>query len=290
MTSSLITSRDPKGLDFMRKTEDKYNKAKLDEERAQRLNENPEFWAALGHLIVQHSLTNQFADEEVSSTWTYPEGYASKPIIEQIETLRKYFPELSVDLTIQFVSEVMPNIPLSDDEPFWFWSAFPRWEKIGATYNEAVERILKVLASTRSFYNYRAGNMGSQYLQQQERSIIMYDQLKAQQAGDILIVQSQFGLRHRGRSTRRAIEVFHHNEVGHGWCSGAAMMLTHPEREVRWEQLHTDLPGDKFAPDGDGRFSGAPIFGCSDGQLKTGTGGVGVAGDRYGSASWLLQQ
>ncbi|MFH1111775.1 MAG: hypothetical protein V1712_01755 [Patescibacteria group bacterium] len=275
----------------MRKVEDKYNKSKLDDERAQRLNENPEFWVGLEHLIGEHSILNQFANEEVKSTWIYPEEYVRKPIIDQVNMLHQIFLELSIEQTMRFINEILPNIPIPEDFTQWFgWDAWPRWEKIGSTYQAATDRILKVLAKTRRFHNYREGKLDSQYLQQQERSILLYEQMKAQQPGDIIIAPSQLGLRHRGRSTRRAIEVFRPNEVGHGWFSGAAMLLTHPEREVRWEQLHMDLPGDKYAPDGDGDFSRAPLLYFSGGQLETGPYWVYAAHGPYGSASWLVPQ
>src|SRR3989344_2679526 len=90
---ALTTSRDPKGLKFMATVEAAYNKAKLDDARAQRLNENGgEFKAGLQELIERFSVSNQFANEEVASTWTYPSEYTGpKRIEEQVDLLAKLF-------------------------------------------------------------------------------------------------------------------------------------------------------------------------------------------------------
>ncbi len=290
LAPSSITTRDPKGLKFISIVEARYNKAGLTDEEGQNVNDTPGLSELIGNFIEQSRRTDKYSSEEVKSTWQYPAEYAPQPIIEQVQIIHKFFPELSLDLTMRFINEVMPNILMPETPGLWFWSAFPAWEKIGNTYNEAVERILKVLASTRTLYNYREGKLGSQYLKQQDRSIVMHNALKAQQVGDIIIVQSQFGLRHRGKSTRRAIETFLPNEVGHGWFSGASMMLTHPKREVCWEQLHTDLPGDKYSPGGDGVFSRAPDFSFGYGQLGAGTLKVEDVHAQFGSASFVLPQ
>ncbi len=55
MSKTLITSRDPKGLQAMNIFEAAYNKARLDEESAQLLNEHPDFAAYLAAGIRQFS-------------------------------------------------------------------------------------------------------------------------------------------------------------------------------------------------------------------------------------------
>ena len=55
MTKTLITSRDPKGQQATTVFEAAYNKAKLDDDGAQRLNESKSFAAGLLDLIKMHS-------------------------------------------------------------------------------------------------------------------------------------------------------------------------------------------------------------------------------------------
>ena len=118
----------------------------------------------------------------------------------------------------------------------------------------------------------------------------MMDKLVEGQEGDILVIPAQFGFRHRGKSVRRARETFYDNEFGLGAFAVGTMLLTHPEREVEWEQLHIDCSGDEYSPDADGQFVGTPFFNWFDGKLRFGVDWTVDANERYGSASGFLPQ
>jgi len=236
------------------------------------------------------SLTNrdQFSTEEVSSTYTYPPGYAIKPITEQMETLVRHFPSLNAEQTRIFIKDELPKLELPEGAEGWF--AIPRWQKLGATYGEALQLTLSKLAETRTLYNYREGQIGPDRLRQHERTVRMMSEIEKQQPGDILIVPAQFGLRHRGRSVRRAREVFTSNEFGLGAFACGCMLLTHPEREQKWEQLHVDCSGDEYDPGAGGRFDGAPRFNLNDDGLEFVTGWVDRPGQGFGAVSGFLPQ
>jgi hypothetical protein len=68
------------------------------------------------------------------------------------------------------------------------------------------------------------------------------------------------------------------------------MALTHPERYVWWERLHTDCAGDEFAPDADGDFSKSPLFSFHSGGLRFDARYVSYASERCGSVSGFLPQ
>lgn len=298
-TKKLITSDDPKGRDATAKWRAVYDKQKLEDGAdgsAQRLNESPEFWKELGVLIQKHSATNQYANEVVSSKYTYPQEYkGAKPIEEQIKTIAEMF-GLDSTHALEFI-KTLPALPEGSEG--WFAvptiSAIAKKHFSGITdpmqkYCEAVQLVLKKIKSSRSFTNYRDGEIVPAKLRQHARTVSFLEQLESQQTGDILIIAAQYGMRHRGKSVRRARETFVSNEFGLGSFAEGCMALTHPERYVRWEQLHTDCPGDEFAPDADGVFSEAPIFHFDDGGLKFGTGDVSDAYDYYGSVSGFLPQ
>jgi hypothetical protein len=76
-------------------------------------------------------------------------------------------------------------------------------------------------------------------------------------------------------------------EFGLGAFAVGSMILTHPEREIRWEQLHIDCAGDECSEDADGVFSLAPFFFFFDG-VGFDAGGCSSANERYGSASGFL--
>jgi hypothetical protein len=288
-TTALITSRDPKGQQATSIFEAAYNKSKLDDERAQCLNENgDELKEGILRLIAQLSVPNQFADEEVESKWAYPQEYAGpKPIDEQIEMIAKLF-SLSTGATLEYVDKVLPTwTPQEGAEgPF----ALPRWQKIGKTYSEAVERVLAMVKASRTFHNYREGNLGPQYLRELARTIAMWQRVSEVQKGDILVVPAQFGLRHRGKSVRRAREVFTANEFGLGAFAVMSMLLTHPDREIRWEQLHVDCSGDEYSPGAVGKFENAPCVDWFDGELEFFALWVSGAGGHFGAASAFIPQ
>lgn len=256
----------------------------LDKDGIQKLIENgDEFQARIITGIKELSVSNQFADEEVESSYAYPKGYKVKGITEQTNILRQLFPGIG------FADEKIAEQPLPFNAEGWF--AIPKWQTLAPTYGEAVEKVLAMIASKRKFYNYRDGQLGAEYLRQHAKTAKMFQKLGDEQKDyDILVVPAQFGLRHRGRSVRRAREVFQANEFGLGAFAVGIMLLTHPEREVQWEQLHIDCAGDEFAPDAAGGFSDAPVFLFDDGGVEFDAYWFDDAGEYYGSASAFLSQ
>ncbi len=288
MTTRSITLGQQK--QYKRFVEDAGDKAltevQLDKDGLQKLIENgDEFQVRIITAIRELSVSNQFAHEEVSSSYGYPNGYKGNTITDQVATLRQLFPELK---DARF-DEGIATRPLPPNAEGWF--AIPRWEKLGLSYGEAVGKVLATIKSKRMFYNYREGQIGLQYLRQHGKSMKAFQKLGDEQEGyDILIVPCQFGLRHRGRSVRRAREMMNAAEFGLGAFAVGCMILTHPEREVKWEQLHIDCAGDEFSPGADGDFSRAPVFRFLSGPVGFRTHRCDRAGGRFGSASAFLSQ
>ncbi len=289
MTTQSITSiTDGQKKQYLRFVEDAAERAlketALDKDGIQKLIENgDEFQARIVTGIKELSVSNQFADEEVQSNYAYPKGYKVKGITEQTNILRQLFPGIG------FADEKLADQPLPPNAEGWF--AIPKWEKFAPTYGEAVEKVLAMIGSKRKFYNYRDGQLGAEYLRQHAKTAKMFQKLGDEQKDhDILVVPAQFGLRHKGRSVRRAREVFTANEFGLGAFAIGIMVLTHPERLVQWEQLHVDCAGDEFSPDADGDFSRAPLFDFIVGKVKFNAYWYGYANEYYGSASAFVSQ
>lgn len=229
-------------------------------------------------------MSNQYADEEVNSNYGYLSGYQPKSVTEQIIHLHGLFPALSAP-----DEGLLSKLTLPAGAEGFF--AIPRWEKIVPTYGETVGKVFALIAESRRFYNYREGQLGQQNLRQHARTVKMFQVLGDQQPGvDILIVPAQFGLRHRGRSIRRAREVFQATEFGLGAFAVGTMLLTHPERLQHYNDLWIDCAGDEFSLEADGQFDGAPFFGFCGGRVGFDTSDVGSAYDVYGAASGLLPQ
>src|SRR3989344_911221 len=179
-----------------------------------------------------------FANEEVKSNYGYPQGYAVKPVCEQLVELSKHFNGLNTSLVLA-CSKELPALPAGAEG----WFAVPRWEKVASSYNEAVEKVLDLIGKTRTFHNYRKGALGPKYLRLSERTAVALQMIGEKQKGDFLLIPAQFGLTHRGRSVRRVRErIGNSNEFGLGSFITGCMILSHPERLVQWEALHIHCP------------------------------------------------
>ncbi len=285
---TLVTADHPKGQKAVEVFRAKYNQARLDDESAQRLNESPEFAAAIADAIAKFSVTNQYADEERPSNYGYISGYKPRSITEQTNRLRELFPGIG------YANEALAEQPLPQGAEGHF--AMPRWDLIGKTYTAAAEIVWLKLKETRKgkFYNYRDGQLGPDRLRQSAKSAAMWERLgQAQEGNNLLVVPAQFGIRHRGRSVRRAREVMSGVEFGLGMFAVGIMLLTHPERLQHYDDLWVDMAGDEYHdPQCSGApFDHAPCFNFYDGRLRFGTVWSGRALGDYGSASgWSVPQ
>ena len=226
-----------------------------------------------------------FANEEVASNYGYPQGYAVKPVCEQLVELSKHFNGLNTS-SVLACSKELPALPAGAEG----WFVVPRWEKVASSYNEGVEKVFDLIGKTRTFYNYRKCALSPNYLRLSERTAFALQMIGEKQKGDFLLIPAQFGLTHRGRSVRRARVLYAPHEFGLGSFIAGCMILSHPERLVQWEQLHIDCPGDEYAPDAVDRFSYAPLFYFDDDGVAFYAGWVEHASEAYGSASGFVSQ
>lgn len=249
---------------------------------------------AVKTIILEMTTPNKFVNEMVSSNYTYPREYRLKPISEQVEMIAKKF-KLDGTQAYEFIKS-LPKLP--DGAEGWFTipkvSAVAKKHFSAITnpteqYCEATKLLLDQLGESRNFTNYRNGEIIPEKLRVHSRTAGFLEELENQQQGDLLIIAAQYGMRHKGKSVRRARETFSSNEFGLGAFAVGCMTLIHPEHYVKWEQLHTDCPGDEFSPVADGVFSRSPLFRFSDG-LEFGACDVSNARGYYGSASAFVPQ
>jgi len=264
----------------------------LDNPGAQRVIEHgDEFARAIREAAIASlkdlSVTDKYKNEEVASSYGYLSGYTSpRSITEQCNILRQIFPGVG------FADEKLAEREVPKHAEGWF--AIPKWQTIAPTYAEAVQKVLDAIKKARNgkFYNYRDGQITGERLRQSAKTEAVFQKLgREQKDHDILVVAAQFGLRHRGRSVRRAREVMQANECGLGAFAVGIMILTHPERLSHYNDLWLDCSGDEFDdPDADDRFDLAPLFSFNDGKVKFGTFWYVVANGHYGSVSAFVPQ
>ena len=201
----------------------------------------------------------RFKDEEEESNHNYPSNYKPKSIADQISRLNELFPGIGC------ADEQLFKQKLPPDAEGWF--AIPRWNKIDPTYGEVVQKVLDLITEARNgaFFDYTDGELDSRYLRQSKKSIKAFQELDDKQKDyNILVIPAQFGLRHRGRSVRRAREVMGSHEFGLGAFAVGIMLLTHLERIQAEKDLRVDCAGDEYSLRGDGEFEECPFFDFSD--------------------------
>lgn len=267
MTQKAITPiTDGQKKQYLRFVEDAAGRALAevdpDKEGLQKLIMNGgEFQARIRAAVREFSVNSEFANEEVESSRVYPYGYhGARPIADQLSLLYSIFPRLG------FVNEKRVKQPLPSIAEGYF--AIPCWEALAKTYGEAIELVFTKIKETRKAYTYR-DQFGARHLRQSARSIRMWQKFAKRQKEDglpvdILVVPAQFGLRHRGKSVRRAREVFKTSEFGLGGFATGIMLLTHPERLVDIEDLGVDCAGDEFDAKADGSFAYTPRWHISE--------------------------
>lgn len=289
----LITSDDPEGRQTTDLFRNAYNKAQLTEEQVQRLNENrgSEFTTELLQLIQKHSSSNQYANEVVSSNNTYPKEYKGpKPIAEQVKTIATMF-GLDPTHALDFAKD-LPVIPEGAEG----WFAIPKVSAVATKqfpaitdkveqYCEVVKLVHTKLAESRSFTNFCYSEIEQGELRQHARTVEFLEHLEAEQTGDILIIAVQYGMRHRGKSVRRAREIFASNEFGLGIFAIGCMALVHPERFNNIDELDTDCAGDEVISVARGKLQEVPFFYCDTDEVGLDVGNVSHSDAAYGSVS-----
>lgn len=288
-----VANRDPKARAFMDIVAATYAQAGLSVAEAQRVNDAPGLADCIAGFIAEHRIRKEFKDEEVLSDHGYFSGYRrAGDLHTQCDQIRILFP--GIDFADQDLLARIENgkTSLPPDAEGWF--AIPNWKRypeiFGPTYSSAVRKVLDTIQAVcpDGFYNYRDGKIDAAHLRQSARSGKFWSGIsQAQGDADILILAAQFGLRHRGRSARRARVVIEDTpgEFGLGAFALGIMLLTHPIRLQHHDDLWIDCAGDEFAPCAGGGFLETPSFGFYDGKIKFGANDVDDAYGRYGSAS-----
>ncbi|MCA9363770.1 hypothetical protein KC727_00940 [Candidatus Kaiserbacteria bacterium] len=220
----------------------------------------------------------------------YPPEYKPLGIVEQVKVLQKVpaFAELDAAWALNEAPAWYDDLDLPD------WIENPLvyvWHESLGGYHNALDLILKAIAKERKFYNYRDGQLTPERLRQSEATREAELKLKADQPGDFLIVPSQVGDRWGNYPVKEVRESYDEGEFGHGSVAGGCLILSHPNRIVRFDELDMDFPGDEFDdPDADDPFGRAPDFLFYDGGVKFGARHVGNAHGHFGSVSGFFPQ
>ncbi len=265
--------------------------ARLLEERGygnpdfQLLVENP---ADVTALIDTIKARNPFEKEFVQQAWFYPQGWVMPGVSDQAERLTAIFPGIKLDGVAEIAGKlaipegfdgigIVPKISYlggiySVDDPY------------GQGYGTILENVLKLIADSRKFYNYRAGQLTADYIRihAEVKEVLM--RLEAETAGDTLVVPISFGNLYAGFSQRNARwAALKAAQVPFGGAQVGSLLLSMPERLTAYEQLFIDCSGDEYNWDADGQWAHSVYFNFNDDKLKFDADDAGNADDYYGS-------
>lgn len=242
---------------------------------------------------TQKSETDPKPDEANKAGYVYPSEYTGpKPIADQIAAIAEIF-ELDPAHALKYV-ENLPQLP--EGAEGWFavpsLAALAKKHFLKVTdpdeqYRRAMQMVYAKLAASRPLFDLSKSQWIMTQLRLTARTIEFLAKIaEMQPESDILIVAGQLGLRYRGRSVSQVREDFAADEYGFDPLIVGSIVLVHPERLVRWEELEIDCPGAELSSVI--CFFNAPHFNV-----------VGVGSDQnsvfhprenYGSASGFLPQ
>jgi hypothetical protein len=227
-----------------------------------------------------------FADEEVESNFGYPEGFQIRSVKEQVETLLSLEPFKHLDAS--HVEDLAGGKLPGGAEG---WAVIPKSLQVAKGYHEALELALRMLVADRRFQNWREGELTEKHLRLTEKKANAHAKLD-EQPGDFWVFPFQFGLRHRGRSVRRARALFTQSEFGLGAYEAAVLLLTHPDRITGPGQLYVDCAGVEYSPDAAGDFFSCLYFywDYSYELLELYDDGTDLVGKQWGSCSGFVAQ
>ncbi len=246
--------------------------------------------AIRAHRAAEARKAEAFENEQVESTYGYPQGWQLKCLSAQVGILVGRFPGLDVSHVDElaaryYVDEtaggyrVAPNkgkklvMPKGMDGLV----VIPKPSAIARLVAErslrqnvvvpdmpaenlALWELLGVMSAARSNFNdYAERDVGPKRYRLTEKTRKAYaafDDLP----GDVMVLAVQTGFLHRGKSVRRARFVFGEREFGLCAFAVGIILLTHHARLTHVDHLWIDCAGSEFAPESDVDFACCPIW------------------------------
>lgn len=224
-----------------------------------------------------------YVDEELESACSYPKEWQLKSVLEQLAVLQqiKEFKTFDANQVVE-IAEKFSKLPEGAEG----LAVIPKPSRVASSYNEAVVLMTELMAKNRKdWYTNREGYLGPEYLRLTGKTQQVLAKLEKETPGDYLVIPVQTGLRHRGRSVRRAKVMFSSNEFGFGPYEVGIILLVHPERLQKSKHLAIDCAGCEYSPAAAGQFDNYLYFYRFDGRLRFYDGWAGSAHRCFGSMS-----
>jgi hypothetical protein len=235
------------------------------------------------HKIIVEIGGMRYRSERVPSNYGYT--LAVKPVCEQLLMLKNYplFQKLDCSQALNR-SKAMVQLPENAEGNF----VYPWWGAIGKTYAEATEKVAQELVRVHNMKNWLEKHLTVGHLRQYEHSRLSLEAIRQKQPGDFQVFPAQFGILHRGESVRLVRDILLPKEFGLGPYEVGIMLLTHPERLQRYEDLFVECSGAEYDYNAEGQFPSAPVFLFNVGRPNFAYHLVGHPHVHYGAASAFL--
>lgn len=205
------------------------------------------------------------------------------PLISEVTNWQHYFPLLSIERTIEFIENNLPQLELPAGST---WLTFPCWERVASRYEVAVEKMLRAvgLKFDGKFVNHRSGKLGAQHLRATERTTALYAKVRQQQPGDVLVVPAWLG--YHNEPVDSILGKLTEDEAGFDLFTAGAMLMNH--YELRERSFHLNCLGNQYAEQGN--FDRTPYFHHNQGTLKIGACPTNLSTNISCSGTWRLFQ
>jgi len=229
-------------------------------------------------------------EQILESKEEYPPEFSVKPHTTQLYLLARKFgigPGHAFDFCSENLPELASFVP-ADALPYVSWFAVLWNNTLLANYSDTLSQVHQELSRQRKFYNYASKFTNPKCLQTCDRTQIAMQRIAQSQRGDLLVIAAQLGLRWRGYSVDAAARHYAPNEFGLTSVSVASIVLVHPERLTRWEELDMQCAGDRIRTGKDCPWDRTPILHCHDDIIKYNAVNNGDPYTCYGSATAFL--
>ncbi len=190
----------------------------------------PHFKTLLSKKLKEMVSVGSYLDEEVNSDFIQNKNFKYRSLLEQKNVLEKYFGPLGK------IDSVYPGKKYPDQSNLYL---IPNIELAGDNFEVAMDNVLRIIAKesgrpvTNSFISRR---MKINELVHSKNFLSKIDTLKKSQNGEnSLVIPAQLGIRHKGRSGRRADECMTQHEFGLDPYQLGIILITHPERAIEFE-------------------------------------------------------
>ncbi|OGB74342.1 hypothetical protein A2V68_01150 [candidate division Kazan bacterium RBG_13_50_9] len=251
------------------------------------------FKEGLTALLEEAIALNPFSKERVKQAWFYPKNWQAKGVAEQVIKLATLFPGIDLSQVEMLVAKLVAQ-KLADGVAILPKLSFlaKLWniaDPYGGGYGPICEKLFELIAASRSFHNYRTGQMNEQHIRIMEDVREQLKKLEAETLGDVLVLSFNFGNLYAGFSPRNArFEALNNNQFPLIAAQVACLLLTMPDRLTAWEQLFIDCSGDEWDWDAGGGWTRSVCFGFDGGKLLFDNRYADYANDFFGSAVAFL--